>query len=58
MISAASVDEVVNKDKNYVGYTEQDAFDALYAELERGVKSMKRGDVYTVEEAWEEIDRI
>ena len=39
-------------------YTEQDAFDALYQELEKGIQSMKNGDVYSIEEAWKEIDKI
>lgn len=30
----------------------------LYRELERGIQSMKQGNVYTVEEAWREIDSI
>jgi len=38
--------------------SEQDAIHALYAELEKGVQSMKNGEVYTIEEAWEEIDKI
>ena len=38
--------------------TEQDAFDALYQELEKGIQSMKNGDVYSIEEAWKEIDKI
>lgn len=40
------------------GYSEHDAIQALYTELEKGIQSMKQGDVYTVEEAWEEIDKI
>lgn len=28
------------------------------AELEKGVESMERGSVYTIEEAWKEIDVI
>lgn len=39
-------------------YSEQDAIHALYSELEKGVQSMKNGEVYTIEEAWEEIDQI
>ena len=39
-------------------YSEQDAIHALYDELEKGVQSMKNGEVYTIEEAWEEIDKI
>lgn len=41
-----------------VSYTEQDAFDALYQELEKGIQSMKNGDFYIIEEAWKEIDKI
>lgn len=55
MASLAAVDTTVNN-RNY-DYTE-DAFDALYQELTKGVQSMKNGEVYTVEDAWEEIDRI
>ncbi len=39
-------------------YSEQDAIHALFVELEKGVQSMKNGEVYTIEEAWEEIDKI
>lgn len=46
-----------NRSRN-LEYTEQDAFNALYQELEKGVQSMKNGEVYTIEEAWNEIDRI
>lgn len=31
---------------------------ALSRELEQGIQSMKQGNVYTVEEAWKEIDAI
>ena len=56
MTSLAAIDMANNK-KN-CSYTEQDAFDALYQELAKGVQSIKKGEVYTVEEAWEEIDKI
>jgi hypothetical protein len=52
----AVVDDTMNN-SNY-DYTEKDAFNALYQELARGVQSMKNGEVYTIEEAWEEIDKI
>ena len=39
-------------------YTEKDAFDALYQELVKGVQSKKNGEIYTIEEAWGEIDKI
>ena len=56
MAPLASVDTTVNN-RTYA-YTEKDAFDALYQELAQGVQSMKNGEVYTIEEAWEEIDKI
>lgn len=39
-------------------FSEQDAIHALYTELEKGVQSMKNGEVCTIDEAWEEIDKI
>ena len=39
-------------------YSEHDAIRALYEELEKGVQSIKNGKVYTIEEAWKEIDKI
>ncbi len=38
--------------------TQQDAFDALYGELAKGMQSMKNGEVCTIEEAWKEIDKV
>lgn len=57
MTPLATMDMTVTSDRNYE-YTEQNAFDALYQELAKGVQSMKNGEVYTIEEAWEEIDKI
>ena len=37
---------------------EKAAIGALYDELSKGIHSMKKGDVYTIDEAWEEIDKI
>ncbi|MGN0289331.1 MAG: hypothetical protein ACI4DQ_06895 [Lachnospiraceae bacterium] len=56
MTPLATVDTIVNNKK--YDYTEKDAFGALYQELAKGVQSMKTGEVYTIEEAWEEIDKI
>lgn len=42
----------------YLRFKEKDAFDALYQQLNKGIQSMKNGEVYTIEEAWEEIDKI
>ena len=56
MTPLAAVDTTANN--STYDYTEKDAFDALYQKLEKGVQSMKNGEVYTIEEAWEEIDKI
>ena len=39
-------------------YSEKTAISALYDELSKGIESIKKGDVYTIDEAWEEIDKI
>lgn len=39
-------------------YSEKSAIGALYDELSKGIDSLKKGDVYTLDEAWEEIDKI
>lgn len=57
MTPLATIDMTVTNNTN-CGYKEQNAFEALYQELSKGVQSMKNGEVYTVEEAWEEIDKI
>lgn len=31
---------------------------SLHEQLVEGIKSMKSGDVYTIEEAWQEIDQL
>ncbi|MFW6676640.1 hypothetical protein ACOAOT_03150 [Lacrimispora sp. AGF001] len=41
-----------------INYTEGEAIQALRSELEKGIESMERGSVYTLEEAWKEIDAI
>lgn len=48
MTPLASVEVTRNNAENEV----------LYRELERGIQSMKNGEVYTIEEAWKEIDEI
>ncbi len=30
----------------------------FYESLAEGIKSMKAGEVYTIEEAWQEIDQL
>lgn len=39
-------------------HSEKAAINALYDELAKGIKSLKKGDVYTLDKAWEEIDQI
>ena len=53
-----SARKIRNVDPIETEYSKKAAIGALYDELEKGVKSMKNGEVYTVEEAWEEIDKI
>lgn len=48
----------VVKDNNLMEYSEKSAINALCNELSKGVESMKKGEVCTIEEAWEEIDKI
>lgn len=44
--------------KRQIEYSDQDSFDALYHELEKGIQGVKYGEVYSVDEAWKEIDNI
>lgn len=39
-------------------YSEKDSFDAMYHKLEKGIRSMENDEVYTIDEAWAEIDKI
>lgn len=32
--------------------------DELYEHLAEGISSVKSGDIYTIEEAWQEIDQL
>jgi hypothetical protein len=41
-----------------LNYTEADAIQALKSELEKGVESMEQDILFTIEEAWKEIDAI
>ena len=55
-MTSLEVDTMVNN--STYDFTQQDAFDALYGGLAKGMQSMKNGEVYTIEEAWEEIDKV
>ncbi len=39
-------------------YSEKTAIGALYDELFKGIESLKKGDIYMIDEIWEEIDKI
>ena len=49
---------VKNANATKTDHSEKAAIGALYDELSKGINSLKRGDVYTIDEAWEEIDQI
>lgn len=55
---APEAQTVINNNMINSSYSEQDAIQALYTELQKGIQSMKNGEAYTIEEAWEEIDKI
>lgn len=38
--------------------TKKAAIHTLYNELAKGIESMQKGNVYSIEDAWEEIDKI
>lgn len=39
-------------------YNESEAIESLKSELEKGIESMESGHLYTIDEAWTEIDAI
>lgn len=41
-----------------VAVNNKEVLEVLRQELEKGVQSMKNGEVFTLEETWEEIDKI
>lgn len=41
-----------------LNYSEAEAIQAIRSELEKGVESIERGFLCTIEEAWEEIDAV
>ena len=55
---APDAQTIINNNITNNSSSEHDAIHALFVELEKGVQSMKKGEVYTIEEAWEEIDKI
>ena len=56
MAPLAAEDMAMNN-QTYDG-KERDASDVLYQNLAKGVQSVKNGEVYTIDEAWEEIEKI
>lgn len=55
---ASAAQAIKDKEIPKTEYSEKTAINALYDELFRGIESLKKGDVYTIDEAWEEIDKI
>ena len=55
---ASAAQAIRNQEILKTEYSEKAAIGALYDELSKGIDSMKKGDVYTIDEAWEEIDKI
>ena len=55
---ALTAQVIQNTNHKETDYSEKAAIGALYDELAKGVQSMKNGEIYTVEEAWKEIDKI
>ena len=55
---ALTMQTIPNKNLIETEYSEKTAIGALYDELTKGIQSMKNVEVYTIEEAWEEIDTI
>lgn len=55
---ASTVQAIKNQEILKTEYSEKAAIGALYDELSKGIDSMKKGDIYTINEAWEEIDKI
>lgn len=55
---APAAQAIKNQEILKIEYSEKAAIGALYDELSKGIKSLKKGDVYTIDEAWEEIDKI
>ncbi len=55
---ASTVQVIRNQEILKTEYSEKAAIGALYDELSKGIDSMRKGDVYTIDEAWEEIDKI
>lgn len=55
---APAAQAIRNQEVLKTEYSEKAAIGALYDELSTGIDSMKKCDVYTIDEAWEEIDKI
>lgn len=55
---APAAQAIKNQEVLNTEYSEKAAIGALYEQLSKGINSMKKGDVYTIDEAWEEVDKI
>lgn len=52
----STVEKISNMNINYD--MQNNATQILYDELQKGIQSMKKGELFTIEEAWEEIDKV
>jgi len=55
---APATQAIRNQEALKAEHSEKAAIGALYDELSKGIDSMKKGDVYTIDEDREEIDKI
>ena len=55
---ASATQAIRNNEVIKAEYSEKTAIGALYEEIFKGIESLKKGDIYTIDEAWEEIDKI
>lgn len=53
-----TVQTIQNNTSIETDHSENAAINTLYDELAQGIQSMRNGQVFTVKEAWEEIDKI
>lgn len=53
-----ALQNVKNKEDASCVHTEPSVIKELHEELAKGIQSMKNGEVYTIEDAWKEIDKI
>ncbi|MBQ9885308.1 MAG: hypothetical protein IJM37_00395 [Lachnospiraceae bacterium] len=53
----AGILEIAKENDTMRCNSDAEAIQVLYSELEKGIQSMKNEKLYTIEEAWEEIEK-